>query len=94
MAVACLPRTADGVTRVTALVARGYLASTVNKNDQRQNLLHLTTNGTALHDKLLPIMRGRQEHLIDGIDAGDLATTYKVLDALDTAAGTLPGERG
>ena len=75
---------------VSALVSNGYLVSAVNQDDQRQNLLHLSASGTELHAKLLPIMRGRQEHLLHGIDPHELATALKVLDALDLAAGSLP----
>jgi len=74
----------------TALIKKGYLASAVNKKDQRQSFLRLTAQGKALHAKIGPIMQQRQRDLVKGISAQDLDVTMRVVDALDRAISGTP----
>ncbi len=75
---------------IASLVAKKYIASQVNRNDQRQNLLQLTSSGEDVHGKLLPIMRRRQQSLIAEIEENDLDTTLRVLDQLEKASEGTP----
>ena len=75
---------------VARLVEKRYIASKVNQHDQRQNLLHLTVEGRNLHDRVLPVMRLRQQHLVARVEQDDLTTALRVIDALSEAAATLP----
>ncbi|MEP4198050.1 MAG: MarR family winged helix-turn-helix transcriptional regulator [Aliishimia sp.] len=75
---------------VTSLVNKKYLTSKVNKSDQRQNFLHLTDQGDALHATVLPIMRRRQSDLTKGISQEDLAAALRVVDHLHDVSAPLP----
>lgn len=74
----------------SSLVDKGYLVSTLNKDDQRQNLLKLSASGRTLFERMLPIMRGRQRHLTAEVAPDDLATALRVIDIIEAAATSLP----
>ncbi|MEM9048724.1 MAG: MarR family transcriptional regulator [Pseudomonadota bacterium] len=75
-----LSRCAKGLT------AAGLIAARPHPEDQRQSLLHLTAEGRALFDRLLPIMQRRQARLMDCLSPDQRALIFPLLDRLSEAA--------
>lgn len=70
----------------SALIRKGYLLSTANQKDQRSHLLSLTRAGRDCHARMLPIMRRRQENLVDALTPEEIAVFDRVLEKLDAAS--------
>ncbi len=66
-----------------ALINEGLVRAEKNSDDQRQQLLVLTTAGTALFKQAEPAMNQRREQLTFGIAEEDLDTFYRVLQTLE-----------
>lgn len=71
---------------VSGLVEKGFLTSTVNSDDHRRNVLSLTELGRAEHDRIMPVMRERQQGLTKELSAEDLATLQRCISLLEDAA--------
>lgn len=71
------------------LIQRGYLNSLPSKSDGRQQILSLSDKGHAQYLVLLPVMRKRQQNLIAGISAEDLAAFNHVIDQLNANIQTM-----
>ena len=71
---------------VKTLCQKNYLVAETDPNDHRQQLLHTTETGAALHDRLLPIMAKRQEALSADLTAEELQVFHRVIDRLELAA--------
>ena len=52
---------------VAALVAAGHVAEGVDGRDGRRQLLELTSDGYALHDRLIALATRREQILLDGM---------------------------
>jgi len=55
----------------------------VDKDDQRKQLLTLTSAGLKYYERASPIMAKRRQNLTRGITATEMATLHKVLDKLE-----------
>lgn len=71
---------------VKSLIQKGYLNSTPDPGDQRQNILSLTEAGGQVHTTVLPHMQARQKILLEGLSEADIAHLYSILDQLEHAA--------
>jgi DNA-binding MarR family transcriptional regulator len=65
---------------VSTLVRKGLVEQTPDPADQRQRMLRITASGLKLWDEL-PDLALIQAVAFDGVDAEDLATVVKVLEA-------------
>lgn len=72
---------------VKSLTDNGYLFAKDSDRDGRQTLLSLSPKGYAIHARLIEIMRGRQQRLIEDISENELEAFYKVLEKLDAKTG-------
>lgn len=70
---------------LTALTAAGLVAQVEDARDHRRHFLRLTARGRALHNRLLPVMRARQERLTASLGDGERRALDRALDALDAA---------
>lgn len=69
-----------------ALVADGLVLSRPDRTDHRQLHLKLSAAGRRLHERMLPIMRQRQQRLLDCLTARDRIVVYTALEKLEQAA--------
>ena len=69
---------------VKKLIESGYLRARIDQGDGRQTQLSLTDKGVAIHERLISIMRARQEHLVEDLSEAELETFFKVLESLET----------
>jgi DNA-binding MarR family transcriptional regulator len=65
---------------VSTLVRKGLVEQTPDPADQRQRMLRITASGLKLWDEL-PDLALIEAVAFDGVDAADLATVVKVLQA-------------
>ena len=65
---------------VSALVRKGLVEQTPDPADQRQRMLRITASGLKLWDEL-PDLALIEALAFDGVDAAELATVVKVLQA-------------
>ncbi len=71
------------VSRALArLVAAGRVDRTVHDQDKRRSVLHLSTEGWALHDEVAPMARTRERELLAKLDAEERAWLTRILDKL------------
>ncbi len=68
--------------QVVALEKRGLVQRRADPLDGRARRVHLTAEGRALVDDLLPRVVGTREHLFGGVDPDDFAAFERVLDHL------------
>lgn len=73
------------------LISKQYVGSTSNDSDGRQQILSLCPKGKAVYKQLLPIMRQRQDDLIENISSEDLAIFNQVLDQLSANVQDMKG---
>jgi DNA-binding MarR family transcriptional regulator len=71
--------------KIKTLVARRIVISEPDKADARQQLLHLSAHGIELNIALMPMMRKRQELLVENINESDLGVFYTVLEKIEAA---------
>ena len=69
-----------------ALAENGLIAMRTDPADQRQQILSLTEAGVAMYEQALPLMKARNQRLIDGVSPDDYETFLSVLDRIDAAA--------
>lgn len=58
---------------------RELLEREVDPNDSRVRIVRLTRRGRALQKKLVPVVQGLVERIVEGIDEKDLVTTRTTL---------------
>lgn len=58
---------------------RELLTREVDRSDSRVRIVRLTRRGKALQKKLVPIVQGLVERLVEGVDEADLITTRATL---------------
>lgn len=59
---------------VTALETKAYLTREEDPADRRNKILRLTPAGRALYQKIVPLARARERHLLDALTAAERAT--------------------
>lgn len=71
---------------INAMITKDLIHAQANPEDQRKQILHLTASALDLSDRLFPLMRQRQEHLLHKVEPNELEIFFKVLDQIDAAA--------
>ena len=74
---------------VDRLIEGGMLVSESDAADKRVHRLRLTPAAWQMLERLIPLMRKRQEHLVSGFEDGEMAQLFEYLDRLDKASGKL-----
>jgi len=74
-----------------ALVAKGFLRQSQDPNDGRGRLLSMTRKGLAVHTGVVPLARGIEATLADGLTKAEWATLNKALRKLGAHVGELTG---
>jgi DNA-binding MarR family transcriptional regulator len=65
---------------VAALEVKGYLDREEDPADRRNKILRLTPAGRALYQKIVPLARARERHILEALTA----TERKALDVMMT----------
>jgi DNA-binding MarR family transcriptional regulator len=92
-----------GIDRTTATLlvdqmeTKGLVTRRSSETDRRVRLLRLTDDGTALHEKLAPIVKHGQERLLDPLGATErdafMDMLIRIIDANETLARPGAGRR-
>ena len=69
-----------------SLAEAGLMEVRRHGGDRRMLDVTLTRRGRALHDAILPLMRGRQAALLDALDPAERRALHPILDKLERAA--------
>ena len=72
--------------KVAAMTKQGLITTNVCDNDHRKQDIALTDKANAMIENMMPIMKKRQQMLVDGISKEDLDTFFRVLSVIDEAA--------
>jgi MarR family transcriptional regulator, organic hydroperoxide resistance regulator len=76
-------RDAPTMSRIVAgMEARGLLERRVDPADGRVRRVHLTRTGRALQKKLVPVVQGIVERMVDGVPERDLLVTRTSLQRM------------
>jgi DNA-binding MarR family transcriptional regulator len=79
---------------VKVLEERGLVGRVPNPGDGRSHLLELTGEGRAIHAEVMPLARGIERELLDGLAEGEEATLRRLLAGLRGRADQLAQELG
>ena len=74
-----------------ALVAKGLLRQNQDPNDGRGRLLTMTRKGLTVHTNVVPLARGIEATLADGLTKTEWAALHKALRKLSVHVGDLAG---
>ncbi len=74
-----------------ALVAKGLLRQSLDPNDGRGRLLRMTRKGVTVHTGVVPLARGLEATLADGLTKAEWATLKKALQKLSEHVGGMVG---
>jgi len=66
-----------------SLINEGLIKSRVDKDDNRRQLLTLTSEGVARYNLAVPVMKNRRETLMSEVSNADKEAFFRVLDQLD-----------
>ena len=64
---------------IERLEKRGLLRREVNRRDRRARLVSLTDEGRALVEALMPVVRGFQDDILDGLDAEERSALRRLI---------------
>ena len=64
---------------ITKLEGQGIIARRPNPDDGRSNLIHLTEQGRAMAEKLIPLAQGNLDRAVEGIPSADVEKARAVL---------------
>lgn len=64
------------------MISKGLVVSETHQTDNRQTLLSLSTEGQAIHDSTVTVMRERQVNLTQNVAEQDLQTFFDVLEKI------------
>jgi len=78
---------------VAALETKGYLSREEDPADRRNKILRLTPAGRALYQKIVPLARARERHILEALTAAERTTLDVIMKKLLTQARGLR-ERG
>src|SRR6476659_7970625 len=68
---------------VAGLIEAGRLLREIHGRDRRRSVLRLSPAGERIHDAVAPLALAFERRLLDGIDAGERALLFRLLDRLD-----------
>ena len=68
---------------VAGLIEAGRLLRETHGQDRRRSVLRLSPAGERIHDAVAPLALAFERRLLDGIDAGERALLFRLLDRLD-----------
>ena len=74
-----------------ALVAKGLLRQTQDPNDGRGRQLRMTRKGVTVHTGVVPLARGLEATLADGLTKAEWVTLNKALQKLSEHVGVMVG---
>jgi DNA-binding MarR family transcriptional regulator len=74
---------------VAALEAKALLSREEDPADRRNKLLALTAAGRALYQKIVPLVRAREDYLLDALSPDERETLDGILDKLGARARSL-----
>jgi DNA-binding MarR family transcriptional regulator len=74
---------------VASLVAKGLALQAVDRNDRRRSKLALSAAGRRMHDAIVPLARGAEARLLDGLDGPERAILDRLLGKLQSRAAML-----
>jgi DNA-binding MarR family transcriptional regulator len=74
---------------VAALEAKTLIARAEDPSDRRNKLLTLTPAGRALYQKIVPLVRAREDYLLEALSPGEREVLDGVLDKLASRARSL-----
>ena len=72
--------------KIAAMTKKGLIYTQPDEKDHRIQQLHLTEQAQAIANVMEPIMRRRQEKLVEGVDAAELEAFFRVLDQIEVAS--------
>ena len=72
--------------KISKMVDKGLITTEQDDTDHRKQKVHLTVEALTLSDRLMPVMKGRQDMLLAGITESELETFFKVLTVIDTVS--------
>ncbi len=72
--------------KVAVMTKKGLIRTAPDEHDHRIHHLHLTPKAQKLAGTITPVMRKRQELLVDGVKPAELEVFFKVLQRIDAAA--------
>jgi DNA-binding MarR family transcriptional regulator len=64
---------------IERLEKRGFVQRQVNRRDRRARQVSLTAAGEAMVDVLIPVVRGFQDDILDGLDAAEKAELRRLM---------------
>ena len=70
---------------LTSLTDKGFVITVRPRDDRRTLVASLTKSGKRQAEKILPVMQGRQRHLLAALSPDDRAATYRIIDQLHGA---------
>jgi DNA-binding MarR family transcriptional regulator len=74
---------------IAGLVAKGLALQATDRSDRRRAKLALSAAGRRMHDEIIPLARGAEARLLDGLDAGERAQLDRLLGKLERQAEAL-----
>ena len=72
--------------RITALIRDGMIETSTDPDDHRKQILTISKAGQAMHDRVLPAMRARQNYLAADFSEKEYAAFINMLDRINAAA--------
>ncbi|TNC05241.1 MarR family transcriptional regulator [Methylobacterium terricola] len=72
---------------VSHLIALGLVARQEGGDDRREIMLHLTEQGRAIYDELVPILLAREAALLSGFSEAQKRDFERLLDVLEGSLG-------
>lgn len=74
---------------IAALVDKGLALQATDASDRRRSKLALSAAGKRMHDEIVPMARGAEALLLDGLDGAERAALDRLLGRLQARAATL-----
>ncbi len=74
---------------IASLVAKGLALQAIDRDDRRRSKLALSAAGRRMHDGIVPLARGAEAQLLDGLDGSERAMLDRLLAKLQDRAATL-----
>jgi DNA-binding MarR family transcriptional regulator len=78
---------------VATMEAKAYIVREDDPDDRRNKILRITRSGRALHEKIVPLVRAREDYMLGALTNADRQAFDRILSALTLRARELE-ERG